>query len=92
MNTIHIFSAAVFAASVALSVPVQAQPAASASAPATAATMPHDCSSQMAKHDHGQDKGTPRPASMSAPCAPTAAASATKKSQRHNHAEFSKNS
>jgi hypothetical protein len=73
------------------------QPAAPASAPMPGNMMSHDCAKPMAKHDHGAEKGMPRPLSMSAPCAGGAAASApamgdsaTKKQLTHDHSKFHK--
>jgi hypothetical protein len=73
------------------------QPAPSASTPMAGSMMSHDCAKSMAKHDHGAEKGMPRPLSMSAPCAGDAAASApaksdsaTKKQLTHDHSTFHK--
>ncbi len=62
---------------------------------ASAALMPMDCGKQMARHDHGAEKGTPMP--MSAKCAMAsdapADASAPKKTESikgHDHARFHK--
>jgi hypothetical protein len=57
-------------------------------------TMAHDCAKPAAKHDHGAERGTPRPMSTSKPCearmtaaVPTGAASAAKvkKPLKHDH-------
>ncbi len=95
MTTIRILFAVAFATSVAFAATAQAQSAPAASAPMMSGnTMPHDCAKPMAKHDHGAEKGTPRPMSMTGPCAAGAAASApegaasaakTKKLPKHNH-------
>jgi hypothetical protein len=90
MTTIRILSAALFVASIALTATAQAQTGAAASAPMAGAATSADCPKPMAKHDHGADKGTPHPVSMSAPCAPTTSASAPKRGSRHDHAKFNK--
>ncbi len=96
MTTIRILSAAIFAASIALSGTVQAQSAPAASMPMAGGTMSHDCAKPIRKHDHGAEKGTPTPMATSAPCAvaaaasePAAAASSAKKSG-HDHSKFHK--
>ena len=71
---------------VCLAATVQAQPAPVASAPLAGDKMSQDCAKPMAKHDHGAEKGMPKPTSKSGPCASTAAApgaasSAPKKSK-----------
>lgn len=82
-----------------LAASAQTPPAASVSMPVGAATMSHDCAKPMAKHDHGAEKGMPRPAAKAEPCmgdtsatAPAASASAPKKQPSHDHAKFHKNS
>jgi hypothetical protein len=92
MTTIRNLLVVAFASSITLAAAVQAQPAPAASAPTMGSnSMPHDCAKPRAKHDHGAEKGTPRPSS---PCAAVAAASApegaasatkTKKLPKHNH-------
>ncbi|GAP39044.1 hypothetical protein ISF6_0757 [Piscinibacter sakaiensis] len=56
--------------------------------------MSHDCAKPMAKHDHGAERGTPRSAPKSGPCAPgmgamapegSASAAPAKKLPKHNH-------
>ena len=96
MTTIRTLAAAFFAASIALSGTVQAQPAPAASMPMAGGTMPSDCAKPIRKHDHGAERGMPTPAAKSAPCAvaaaasaPAAAASAAKK-PGHNHSTFHK--
>ena len=94
MTTIHsLFVSALFA-SAALAASAQTPPADSASMPMGGAMMSHECAKPMAKHDHGAEKGMPRPMVRSGPCAasasataPDAAASAaqTKKLPKHNH-------
>ncbi len=85
---------AIFAA--ALSTAVQAQPAPTAPASA-AAPKQQECGKTMARHDHGAEKGTPRPSTMAMPCAakeaasaPDASASAPKKKLKHDHSTFHK--
>ncbi|MBI2752400.1 MAG: hypothetical protein HYX46_02635 [Betaproteobacteria bacterium] len=95
MTTIRNLFAIAFATSIAFAAVAQAQSAPAASAPMMGGnTMPHDCAKPMAKHDHGAEKGTPRPMSMTGPCAAGAAATApegaasaakTKKLPKHNH-------
>lgn len=94
MTTIRTLLASVLFASVALSAAAQAQPAATASAPMGGSMMSTDCAKPMAKHDHGAEKGTPRPMAKTGPCAagaapmaPEGAASTaqTKKLPKHNH-------
>jgi hypothetical protein len=94
MSTIRTLLASFLFASVALSAAAQTQPAASASMPMGGAMMSNDCAKPMAKHDHGAEKGTPRPMSKSGPCAAGAAATAqegaastaqSKKLPKHNH-------
>ena len=94
MTTIRtLFVSALFAAA-ALAASAQTPPAASASMPMGGAMMSHDCAKPMAKHDHGAEKGTPRPMAKTGPCAagaapmaPEGAASTaqTKKLPKHNH-------
>jgi hypothetical protein len=66
-------------------------PATDAVAPAAAATMPHDCMKEIARHDHGAEKGTPTPkmtgCTMEAPAAP---ATKAKAKLGHDHAKFHK--
>jgi hypothetical protein len=79
----------------AISAVAQERPADAASAPmaAVAAPMPSDCAKPMKRHDHGADKGTSMPMSMSGPCAAEPAASAAKTVSKpvHDHAKFNKN-
>lgn len=96
MTMTRILSASIFFASLALTAPSQAQPAAGASAP-SAATMTHDCAKPMVKHDHAAEKGNPKPASMSDGCPPAkgkssmaAASAAEKKRLAHIHARDGK--
>jgi hypothetical protein len=90
MTTVRILSAAIFASSMLMTGAVQAQPA-------PAASVPQDCAKPMAKHDHGAEKGMPSAKTMSAPCAPMAAASkpadaasSPKKTLNHDHAKMHK--
>lgn len=94
MTTIRTLFVCALFASAALAASAQTQPAASASMPMGGAMTSHDCAKPMAKHDHGAEKGTPRPMAKSGPCvagapatAPKAAASTaqTKKLPKHNH-------
>ena len=76
------------------------EPAANpAEAPATA-SMPMDCGTMMARHDHGAEKGTPTP-SMAAKCpmasaadtgdtAPAAVTPKAKAKRGHDHARTHK--
>lgn len=91
MTTIRILSAALFVTLIALTASAQAQPMSGASTPMASASMPHDCARPMAKHDHSAEKGMPTPKSMSGPCAPAAAASASKAKPRHDHASSKNN-
>ena len=88
-----LFVSALFA-SAALAASAQTPPAASASMPMGGAMMSHDCAKPMAKHDHGAERGTPRSAPKSGPCAPgmgamapegSASAAPAKKLPKHNH-------
>lgn len=100
MRTVITRFASVLFACVAFAASAQTQPtqpAPSASAPMAGSMMSHDCAKPMAMHDHGAEKGMPRPLSMSAPCAGGAAASApakgdaaTKKQLTHDHSKFHK--
>ncbi len=94
MTTIRTFFVSVLFATAALAVSAQTQPAAGASMPMGGAMMSQDCAKPMAKHDHGAEKGTPRPMAKSGACAAGAAATApegaastaqTKKLPKHNH-------
>ncbi|MBP6318767.1 MAG: hypothetical protein KA431_11625 [Rubrivivax sp.] len=94
MFMIRTLIAPVLFASAALSAFAQTQPTSGASAPMSGAMMSTDCAKPMARHDHGAEKGMPRPMVRSGPCAasasataPDAAASAaqTKKLPKHNH-------
>jgi hypothetical protein len=94
MSTFRTLLASVLFASAALSATAQTQPTAGASAPMGGAMMSQDCAKPMAKHDHGAEKGTPRPMSKSGRCAAGTAASApegaastaqAKKLPKHNH-------
>ena len=82
----RILSVTFFVTSIAFAASAQSQPMAAASTPMAGASMPHDCARPMAKHDHGAQKNTPTPNAMSGPCAPAAAASASKLKSRHDHA------
>jgi len=95
MTTIRTLVVSVLFTCAALAASAQTQPAASASMPMSGAMMSHDCAKPMTNHDHGAEKGTPRPMAKSGPCmtgaaatAPEAAASAApnKKLPKHNHA------
>jgi hypothetical protein len=99
MSTIRTLLASFLFASAALSASAQTQPAAGASAPMGGAMMSQDCAKPMAKHDHGADKGMPRPTAKAEPCmgdagatAPAASASAPKKQPNHDHSKFHKTS
>ena len=81
----RILSVAFFVTSIAFAASAQSQPMAAPS-PMAGASMPYDCARPMAKHDHGAQKNTPTPNTMSGPCAPAAAASASKVKSRHDHA------
>jgi len=94
MTTIRTLFVSVLFTCAALAASAQTQPAASASMPMSGAMMSHDCAKPMANHDHGAEKGTPRPMAKSGPCAAGAAATApegaastaqAKKLPRHNH-------
>ena len=95
MTTIRNLFAVAFATSVALAATAQAQPAPAASAPMMGANaMAHDCAKPMARHDHGAERGAPRPMPTVGPCTPRAVTSApegaasaakAKKLPRHNH-------
>jgi hypothetical protein len=70
-----------------------------AQAPTDAAAMPRDCTQQMARHDHGAEKGTPTPMSslsmpmsMTTGCAAAPADPATKAKVKpgHDHSKFHK--
>ena len=74
MTTIHNISAAILACAFGLTVTVQAQPAAAGAVPMAGATLKQDCARPVAKHDHGAEKGTPSPKTMSGPCTPADAA------------------
>lgn len=99
MSTIRTLSAAFILATLALTAIAQTPPAAGASMPmmgGEAMAMPHDCAKGMAKHDHGAERGSPRPKSADcgpagAAAAPEAAASGAKAKQRHDHSKFHKN-
>jgi hypothetical protein len=59
--------------------------------PAPAAVMPHNCTKEMPRHDHGAEKGTPTPKmSGCAMEAPAAAVSKAKPKLGHDHAKFHK--
>jgi hypothetical protein len=71
--------------------------AATPAAPAAAAPIPDRCAQQMARHDHGAEKGTPTPMSstsmsMMTGCAtePAAPATKTKNKAGHDHSKFHK--
>ncbi|MEO8653661.1 MAG: hypothetical protein ABI409_06000 [Ramlibacter sp.] len=64
-----------------------------------AAAMPHDCTQQMARHDHGAERGTPTPMyslsmpmSMTTGCAtaPDEPAKKAKAKPGHDHSKFHK--
>lgn len=94
MSTFRTLFVSALFASAALAASAQTPPAASASMPMGGAMMSHDCAKPMAKHDHGAEKGTPRPMAKSGPCPAGAAAAGSegaasaapaKKLPRHNH-------
>jgi len=89
MTTNHILSVAIFVASISLTAVAQEVPGASASSPRASASMPQDCAKSMPRHDHGAEKGAPRPMSSSGSCASVAGTPAAK--PRHDHARFHKN-
>ena len=70
MSTFRTLFVSALFASAALAASAQTPPAASASMPMGGAMMSHDCAKPMAKHDHGAERGTPRSAPKSGPCAP----------------------
>jgi hypothetical protein len=57
--------------------------------PTAAAAMPHDCTKQMARHDHGAEKGTPTP-KMAGCAMEKPAVSPVKGKAGHDHAKFHK--
>lgn len=94
MSTFRTLFVSALFASAALAASAQTPPAASASMPMGGAMMSHDCAKPMAKHDHGAEKGTPRPMAKSGPCMAGATATASdgaasttpaKKLPKHNH-------
>jgi hypothetical protein len=94
MSTFRTLVVSALFASAALAASAQTPPAASASMPMGGAMMSHDCAKPMAKHDHGAERGTPRSASKSGPCAAGMAATASegaasaapaKKLPKHDH-------
>lgn len=97
MTTTRNLSAAIFATLIVLTSTAQAQVSPAASMPMAGTAMPKDCAKPTAKHDHGAEKGTPSPKSMSGPCAPVAAAaipadaaSTPKKKLNHDHSKAHK--
>lgn len=86
MIIIRVLSVAFFVTLIAFAANAQSQPMAAPATPMAGALMPHDCARPMAKHDHGAQKYTPTLHAMSGPCAPAAAASASKLKSRHDHA------
>ena len=94
MTTIRTLFVSALFATAALSASAQTQPAAGSSMPMSGAMATQDCAKPMAKHDHGAEKGTPRPMAKSGPCVAGAAARApegaastaqAKKVPKHNH-------
>lgn len=93
MITVRNFLFTAFFFAMSLSMAAQAQPTPSASGPSASVMMSQGCSKPMAKHDHGADKGTPRPMAKSGPCTAASASSAdgaassatAKKLPKHNH-------
>ena len=94
MSTFRTLFVSALFASAALAASAQTPPTASASMPMGGAMMSHDCAKPMAKHDHGAERGTPRSAPKSGPCAPgmgamapegSASAAPAKKLPKHNH-------
>mgnify|MGYP000902047875 CR=1 FL=1 len=92
MNTIRTLFASLLVASVTLG--AQAQTAPAGSTPTADHMKSQDCARPMPKHDHGAEKGTPRPVAKFGPCETGAAVSApegaastaqAKKLPRHNH-------
>jgi len=98
MTTIRTPCVAILVTLSALTATVQAQPATAASISLAGANTAQDCAKPMAKHDHGEEKGTPTPTATatSAPCAVAAAASgpaavaSSAKKPGHNHSTFHK--
>jgi hypothetical protein len=86
MTTLRFLSLALIVSSFAVTAAAQQRPADPASA-----SVPHDCAKPMARHDHGAERGSPRPGSMSGPCSPAPGASAPKAKPLHDHATFHKN-
>lgn len=95
MRTMHHHFIAVLFTSLALAASAHAQPSAGASSPMAGGMQAGDCAKPQARHDHGAEKGSPRPLQKTGPCkaegaAAPAAASSAKKKPAHDHAKTHK--